>query len=82
MLARARIARSAGNTATARTDIHSALEEARAQQAGWPELESQVALCELEDASQHDFSALKVLCTGRTEGRDTPLFRRALQLAA
>ncbi|HVY07201.1 MAG TPA: AAA family ATPase [Burkholderiales bacterium] len=80
-LASARVAAQSGDAKRARADATKALDLARAQQAGWPELQALVCLCELSDANAQDRASLNSLCQRLTEGRETSLFRRALDLA-
>jgi tetratricopeptide (TPR) repeat protein len=71
------IARARGQRTAALASVRSAIEEARAQEAGWLELLALVELCEHEGAKAKDRQALAVLVDRLPEAAETDAVTRA-----
>jgi DNA-binding winged helix-turn-helix (wHTH) protein/tetratricopeptide (TPR) repeat protein len=82
LLLQAAVARARGDAAAARAAGRRAIAEARAQEAGWLELEALVQVLEHGEADPHDRKALAGLVAGLTEAQDTALMARARALLA
>jgi len=77
LLLDAEIAEALGEPERSRQSIQRAIEEARAQEAVWPQLVALSARCERADADDDDFAALALVVEQLTEGLDTAPVARA-----
>ena len=82
LLLEAAIARGQGRSDAGTAAARRAIEEARAQQAPWLELQALVELCEQHDATLTEAQALEALVAQLPEVADTATAKRALTLVA
>ena len=80
LLLEAAIARGQGRLDAGNTAVRRAVEEARAQEAPWLELQALVELCGHHDATAEDRQALAVLLDQLPETDGTELMKRARSL--
>jgi tetratricopeptide (TPR) repeat protein len=79
-LIEAAIARARGRSAIAEASVRRAIDEARGQEARWPELLALTELCEHEGAKSQDRRALAALVDELPEAKDTAAVARARAL--